>query len=776
MNAVDLDLKLALDALDARQVPPAASDWEERLHAALQARPPRARRARLRLLVAACVALAVFVFVASGAGAWVGLPNPFGSGFHLLGPTHHTAAPSPTPKREPSQPAPRVTKTSVKHIAVVTLPHGTAVPAGFRAASVTFVSMRSAYLLGQASGTRAVLLRTSDRGRHWVALPAPRVPVGSPAVEGERCVWSVRFADVVHGFLFGNGLWETTDGGAHWARVAAPAGGILSLATIDGQVLALVSRAHGSGATLERRSLAGGAWHDLATVRSAASAYDGDLVSTQAGAAAVLDGRTVLVTTDGGLTLVRHAVPVSSFAPAAVAATGADSLVLVATREVSGRIEERVFTSADGGRRWTRVNAPADAGVVTALAGSPGGLVLATAGADSRLYRSADGGRTWSTALVSPEAHGWGWRDLGFTTDADAIVVLGPRVAGRLLLSSTGGATWHAVRLGPAAPAAPRPSAGATAPPTKWPAAPSALRDVWHHVRVERAPFLSVDFAGHFVGWALAGSRAYVTVNGGATWTTRGPALPGRVSGIACVDAAHAWVVGSGPSGSEVLQTTDGGATWSRTTFGGFYERISAIDAAHAWVVGSSAPAAVKATTDGGATWVDQPIHGVTLGDVCFVDDRRGWAVGYDAIVATVDGGATWSRELLPVGAVELDCVRFIDARHGWAAGVVVHGALADRSVVLATSDGGAHWTLVFTGDPETWLVSLAFSDRLHGWALGQYGAVRRSFLLVTRDGGVHWRTELASHAQLDGLALRPPHGACAVGLSGTVLTTAGRP
>ena len=83
MDHHDDDLRRALDALDARQVPAAASDWEERVLETLQRAPraPRARRplrrARLRLLLAACLALAaLLVFFGSGAAAKVGIPNP----------------------------------------------------------------------------------------------------------------------------------------------------------------------------------------------------------------------------------------------------------------------------------------------------------------------------------------------------------------------------------------------------------------------------------------------------------------------------------------------------------------------------------------------------------------------------------------------------------------------------------------------------------------------------------------------------------------------------
>ena len=78
-------------------------------------------------------------------------------------------------------------------------------------------------------------------------------------------MWGIRFATPSHGFVFGTGLWETTDGGEQWAKAASPAGSILSLEVIDGQVLALTapcSSQSGCGtATLIRRPVGGGrAW------------------------------------------------------------------------------------------------------------------------------------------------------------------------------------------------------------------------------------------------------------------------------------------------------------------------------------------------------------------------------------------------------------------------------------------------------------------------------------------------------------------------------------
>ena len=70
------------------------------------------------------------------------------------------------------------------------------------------------------------VVRTLDRGRTWVGLPAPAEPVGQPGLGGAPAVWGIRFARPEHGFVFGDGLWETTDGGqaASWLFYSGDAG------------------------------------------------------------------------------------------------------------------------------------------------------------------------------------------------------------------------------------------------------------------------------------------------------------------------------------------------------------------------------------------------------------------------------------------------------------------------------------------------------------------------------------------------------------------------
>ena len=398
-----------------------------------------------RRLYGFTVVAAFFALVAVTAGCGSGQPSSGGQ-------TPTTPVTSPPPSASPVASAPGSPSASAHPLP--------AAPAGFKATSATFVSSDEAFCLGTAPGHGVLLLRTLDRGATWVSLPAPPAALKRPGpqsvYQGYGAVWGTRFASASHGFIFGDRLWETTDGGRHWTAAPAPRGSILSLATIDGQVLALVAGNPQSGsASLLRRPLAGGSWSEIATIKQVGLLDATDLISTQAGTAAVLGTASVLVTTNGGLTITRVATPsVPGFGPGSVAVTSSHTLALLLVGQgAAGSTEKVVYTSPDGGLHWTKAGTPSTEGdPVTLAGGSPTNLVLATASGASWLVRSADGGHSWATVVTYGDG-GVGWADLGFTTVSDVVVVHGPADRagnadgrpGQLLLSSDGGATWKAV-------------------------------------------------------------------------------------------------------------------------------------------------------------------------------------------------------------------------------------------------------------------------------------------------------------------------------------------
>ena len=405
----------------------------------------------------AAVALTACGAASSGPGGGAAATSPASSGPAGAGGASSATA-SAAGGAASSTPAAPATAASTSPVAV---PSGGPVPLGFAATSVTFVSPEEAFVLGTAPCAKAPctsILRTLDRGGSWRGLPAPVVPLAAqPGVVAGPAVWGIRFANPSVGFVFGNGLWETTDGGERWTPAVPPAGPIESLEVIDGQVLAVTgpcSPNFGCGSqrgTLMRRPVAGGAWTVVARVSGRGA------IATQARVAAVLDADDVIVTANGGISTVTHAGPCSTaglVAPVSLAVTGPTGLaMLCAGNGAAGNEDKTVFVSDDLGVHWSVAGSPARGGDPEEMsAGSAAQLVVAAASGASTLYYSADGGARWSTAYYEGDG-GLGFNDLGFTTPADGVVVYGPALSdtndesrpGWLLLTSNGGASWHPV-------------------------------------------------------------------------------------------------------------------------------------------------------------------------------------------------------------------------------------------------------------------------------------------------------------------------------------------
>lgn len=242
------------------------------------------------------------------------------------------------------------------------------------------------------------IARTLDRGASWRGLPAPAVPLGEPDTSTARAAWGIRFATPEHGFVFGNGLWVTTDGGEHWSAVAHPGGAVVSLEIIDHQVLAVTARhgPHGlTGWTLSGRALDGGPW-----IRTTA-----------------LAGLALLCTGQGYM----------------------------------GHTDKTVYASGNLGATWKLAGHPGPAGDGGMIAvAAPGHLTIATASAASWLYYSSDNGSKWRSVVTCSDG-GMGWNDLGFTTTRDGMVIHGhPAVMnrlGQLMLTDNGGLAWHVVKF-----------------------------------------------------------------------------------------------------------------------------------------------------------------------------------------------------------------------------------------------------------------------------------------------------------------------------------------
>ncbi|EDY87429.1 glycosyl hydrolase, BNR repeat [gamma proteobacterium HTCC5015] len=113
---------------------------------------------------------------------------------------------------------------------------------------------------------------------------------------------------------------------------------------------------------------------------------------------------------------------------------------------------------------------------------------------------------------------------------------------------------------------------------------------------------------------------------------------------------------------------------------------------------------------------------------------------GYGNIVLSDDEGSTWRQAQSVPARVTLTAVDFVDEKRGWAVG---HDA-----VILKTIDGGENWTRqYFAPEEERPLLEVQFRENGRiGYALGAY-----SFRLVSNDGGKSWVSkDLADNAETD--------------------------
>lgn len=357
-------------------------------------------------------------------------------------------------------------------------PAGGPVPAGFQAVSVTFASSDLGWVLGTAPCSAppcTSILRTSDGGRTWTAIPAPRTPLLGAGLAAEASpgsgVSGLRFADPDDGWAFGPDLWATHDGGATWHRVTIP--GMASA-----QVVALEAAGGSVHAALYDMAGTGGP-----SVRVASSSVSGDAwttspVKVEIGAGPVPVTQLVLAGTSGWLVQVDRTVvggarlvngtwvawtpPCAKVVgPAVLAASGPTELVAACDVGLwSAPQGEHLYVSHDSGATFTETGTPVPLDQTAEIA-SPGAgsvFVAGTTSQGSAIVASFDGGQTWQTMLEVAQSGGQdaGFTYLGFTTSTQGVAITesgagtsnGLQQVGTLLMTRDGGRTWTKVSFG----------------------------------------------------------------------------------------------------------------------------------------------------------------------------------------------------------------------------------------------------------------------------------------------------------------------------------------
>ncbi|HVC81158.1 MAG TPA: YCF48-related protein [Chloroflexota bacterium] len=357
-------------------------------------------------------------------------------------------------------------------IAVLTLGAGAAAPAsighataaGARIPNLTAVDFFDAQH-GWVGGNG--IYATTDGGTHWT-----RQYAGATAIAG------IAFGDRTHGWAWGDTytkpplLLHTTDGGAHWTPQPSTQP-VASLQAVGAQggyaVLGM-----GPGGSLVRTTDGGVHWHVMSTPKPVTSAC---FINAANGWAIELQGDTVLRTTNGGRTWTQRLSAGSNFQYGGqIACIGTQNVWALLYGGVGmNQRSYSLFHTADAGLHWRAVVALTSAGGGPA----PGNTGGAARGADGEGIQ-LDAVSAGTAFLVSgcPPCGGAGETYLGSTHDS--------------------GSTWH------------------TSPPIP---------------HLDFSP-TGISFTSDRQGWLAstiftslsAGTRAGMllsTGNGGATWTVR---------------------------------------------------------------------------------------------------------------------------------------------------------------------------------------------------------------------------------------------------------------
>lgn len=178
----------------------------------------------------------------------------------------------------------------------------------------------------------------------------------------------------------------------------------------------------------------------------------------------------------------------------------------------------------------------------------------------------------------------------------------------------------------------------------------------------------------------------------------------------------------------ELLRTTDGGTTFSfgqiEPRCGSSYPHINDVfflDQNRGWAVGYNH--LLFETIDGGITWQASYVGSTEHHGVQFLDTDCGTVVGENnKILRTIDGGSSWQSQSVTGGGNWYD-VHFNNLTDGWVAGA---------AGIAYTNTAGAFWEIQKAGSFR----AIDFPDSANGWAVGENG-----FVVHTSDGGITWET-----------------------------------
>ena len=219
-------------------------------------------------------------------------------------------------------------------------------------------------------------------------------------------------------------------------------------------------------------------------------------------------------------------------------------------------------------------------------------------------------------------------------------------------------------------------------------------------------------------------SAAYMTPDGGVSWTP--VTLPGgsKVTSVHFVDANNAYAVGP----STLLRSTNGGVSWEPRAIaaGNSFNSIDCATPTECLLTVTAGNELVK-TTDGGATDSVTTTSSSLIYGAAYASPTQIVAVGADgATVLSKDGGTTFAPASADIGG------EFGRLRTGPPGLIYAPGTKGNLAL---STNAGQTWQVLAT-QTSAELVDATFSSAQVGYALDATGGLQR-----TNNGGASWQT-----------------------------------